>query len=208
MTARLEMRQAIRRRLGDTGLDPVWDDAFLNDAINEAVRRYSTRIPRQVSTTIAVTVGDRELTIPPTVNAMKVVRLFDDLGELWRYWSNTKSLPPSPIGRPGNEFLWRAWAGELLLDTPAPRTGFWRVEHEAHRVVPVDDVTPMDFQVGDDDLIIANALAVSLNRRAIQDGKRYTGKSGVHPMAAAARIAQNDADRLFGNRLRAVRVTT
>ena len=207
MTTRLEMRQMIRRRLGDSGIDPVWDDAFLNDAIGEAVRRYSLRIPRQLSTMIAVTVGDRELTIPPSVNAMKVVRLYDDLGEMWRYWNSTNSPPPSPIGRPGNEFLWRAWADELLLDTPAPRSGFWRVEHEAHRVAPVDDVTPMDFQPGDDDLIIASALAVSLNRRAIQDGKRYTGKSGVHPMAAAARIAQNDADRLIGNRLRAVRTT-
>ncbi|MEJ7839974.1 MAG: hypothetical protein WKF81_14265, partial [Thermomicrobiales bacterium] len=72
MTTRLQMRQAVRRRLGDTGIDPLWDDLFLNDAIDEGIRRYSTRFPRQASTVLAVTVGDRELTIPPTVNAMQV----------------------------------------------------------------------------------------------------------------------------------------
>ena len=208
MTTRLAMRQMLRRRLGDTGIDPLWDDIFLNDAIDEGLRRYSTRFPRQVATVIAVTTGDRELVLPPTINAMRVMQLFDDEGEPWQTWNGASNFPPSPVGRSGNELVYRKWAGSLYLDTPAPRTGFWRVEHEANRVIPTDDVTPMDFAPGDDDLIIANGLAIALNRRAINDGKRYTGKSGVHPLAAAARIAQSDADRLFGNRLRFIRSST
>ena len=205
MTTRLELRQALRRRLDDTALDPLWDDALLNDAIDEGIRRYSTRFPRQTSTLVAVTAGDRELTFPPTVDAMKVIRVFDDEGELWFSWNSNTGYPPSPVGRSGSEMVWRAWAGSVFLDSPAPRTGFWRIEHKANRQSPVDDVTPLDVNPGDDDLIIASAMAIALDRRAINDGKRYAGRSGVHPLAAAARIAQSDADRLMGSRLRLVR---
>jgi hypothetical protein len=198
----------VRRRLGDTGIDPLWDDTFLNDAIDEGLRRYGARLPRQVSTTIAVTMGDRELVLPYTINPLRVVRLFDDDGELWQPWFGVGDTPPSPVGRCGNKLLYRMWAESLYLDAPVPRTGFWRVEHVTNRILPTDDVTPMDFAPGDDDLIIASSLAVALNRRAINDGKRYTGKSGVHPMAAAARNAECDANHLIGSRLRVARSST
>jgi hypothetical protein len=205
MPTRLELRTAIRRRLADTAVDPLWDDALLNDAIAEGIRRYSTRVPRQMSTMLAVTVGDRELTIPPTVNAMRVVRLFDDRGEMWQRWHGGAPFPPVPELRTGGELVWRAWADAIYLDTPAPRSGFWRCEHLENRVVPTNDTAQLDIQPGDDDLIIALAVAVALDRRAIADGKRYTGKAGVHPLAAAARTARIDADRLVWERLRAVK---
>lgn len=208
MPTRLELRAVIRRRLADSTVDPLWDDQLLNDAIAEGIRRYSTRVPRQESTLLAVTVGDRELTIPPTVNAMRVVRLFDDRGEMWKRWNGGSDFPPTPEARTRNELVWRAWANAIFLDTPAPRSGFWRAEHLANRTVPTNDVDPIDIQPGDDDLIVALALAIALDRRAISDGKRYTGKSGVHPLAAAARTARIDADRLVWERLRAVRSTT
>jgi hypothetical protein len=208
MTTRLELRQMIRRRLADTSPDPLWDDAFLDDAIAEGIRRYSTRVPRQESTLLAVTIGDRQLTIPPTVNAMRVVRLFDDQGELWKRWNGGSDFAPNPAARNGHELVWRAWGDALFLDTPAPRSGFWRAEHLTNRVVPTNDVDPIDIQPGDEDLIIALALAIALDRRAIADGKRYTGKSGVHPLAAAARTARIDADRLVWERLRHIRATS
>ena len=74
-----------------------------------------------------------------------------------------------------------------------------------HRVPPEDDFTPLDIQPNDEDIILALALSVALSRRAISEGKRYTGRSGVHPLAAAARTAQVDADRMFWSRTHKLR---
>jgi hypothetical protein len=52
--------------------------------------------------------------------------------------------------------------------------------------------------------VLALAVAVALHRRAVAEGKRYSGRSGVHPIAAAARVAQADADRLLWRRFRHV----
>lgn len=95
---------------------------------------------------------------------------------------------------------WRVWANMLLLGSAVPRSGLWRIEHLVHRDAPVDDIVAVDIQPNDEDIIIALALAVALSRRAISEGKRYTGKAGVHPLAAAARSAQVDADRMFWTR--------
>lgn len=208
MTTRLQLRSVIRRRLTDTGTDPIWEDDFLNDAVAEAVRRYSTRVPRQAVVAIHMNTGDREVSLPEEVNSLRVVRVFDDRGVLWRRWEGgAGSEPPVPNGATTGHVTWRAWGTELLLATPAPRTGLWRIEHLAHRAEPMDDLTPLDIQPDDEDLLTAQAVAIALERRAIADGKRYTGRAGVHPLAAAARSARIDADRLFFERIRKPRAS-
>ncbi len=202
MTTRLDLRTIVRRRLADTSADPVWDDDFLNDAIAEAVRRYSTRVPRQAVVALAVTEGDRDIALPEEVNALRVVRVFDDHGGLWKRWEGRTSEPPAPNAPSTGTATWRAWGTELLLAAPAPRTGLWRVEHLAHRAEPTEDTAPLDIQPDDEDLLVAQTVAIALERRAIVDGKRYTGRGGVHPLAAAARSARIDADRLFFERIR------
>jgi len=203
MTTRLDLRTMVRRRIADTGADPVWDDDFLNDAIAEAVRRYSTRVPRQAVVAVEVTTGDREISLPEDVNSLRVVRLFDDQGVRWKRWEGGGAAePPVPNGPSTGVSTWRAWGTELLLAAPALRTGLWRIEHMAHRADPSDDVSPLDIQPDDEDLLIAQTVAIALERRAIADGKRYTGRAGVHPLAAAARSARIDADRLFFERIR------
>ncbi|HWV24103.1 MAG TPA: hypothetical protein VNZ58_07925 [Thermomicrobiales bacterium] len=199
MTTRDTMRTMIRRRLADEGPDPLWDDAFLNDAIAEAVRRYSTHMPRQDVAAIAVQAGEREIEMPEDVNALRIVRVFDDRGALWPRWEGSGEAPPVAHGMPGNA-TWRVWGNAVLLGAPATRTGLWRFEHLVHRTEPVDDLMPLDIQPNDEDIIVALALAVALSRRAVSEGKRYTGRAGVHPMAAAARSAQVDADRMFWSR--------
>lgn len=186
----------IRHRLADEGPDPLWDDAFLNDAIAEAVRRYSTHLPRQEVAAIAIQAGDREVEMPEDVNALRIVRVFDDRGVLWPRWEGSGEAPPVPHGQPGDA-TWRVWGNAVLLGTPAPRTGLWRIEHLVHRREPESDLAPLDIQPNDEDIIVALALSVAFSRRAISEGKRYTGRAGVHPLAAAARSAQVDADRMF-----------
>ena len=205
MPNRLELRTLLRRRLSDTGTNPLWEEAFLNDAITEAVRRYSTPVPRQAVAAIPVVAGDRELALPDAVNAMRVVHVFDDHGVPWRRWEQSGDPPPAPTGYAEIPAIWRAWGTTVILGSPAPRTGLWRLEHYANRTDPVDDVLEMDISIGDEDLVLALAIAVSLHRRAVAEGKRYTGRSGVHPIAAAARTAQADADRLLWHRFRHVR---
>lgn len=202
MTTRLDLRTIIRRRLADTSADPIWDDDFLNDAIAEAVRRYSTRVPRQAVVALTVSEGDRDIALPEEVNALRVVRVFDDHGGLWKRWEGRTSEPPVPNAPSTGTATWRAWGTDLLLAAPAPRSGLWRIEHLAHRTEPTADDIPLDIQPDDEDLLVAQAVAIALERRAIGDGKRYTGRGGTHPLAAAARSARIDADRLFFERIR------
>lgn len=212
MTTRLQLRMTLRRHLMDTGAQPLWEDAFLNDAIAEAVRRYSIPVPRQAVAAIPVAAGDRELEMPETVNAMRVVHVFDDRGTPWRRWEQNAEPPPVPIGNPGGALaessIWRAWGTAIILGARAPRTGLWRIEHRANRVDPFDDVADLDIQPGDEDIILALATATALHRQAVDEGKRYTGRAGVHPLAAAARTAQADAEHLLWHRLRQVRTGT
>lgn len=205
MTTRADLRLMIRRRLADTSAEPLWDDAMLDDAIGAGMRRYSTRVPRQAVENVAVLAGDREITVPGTVNALRVIRVFDDLGIVWPRWEGASDNTPAPVSAPRPEATWRAWGDDLVLARAVPRDGTWRIEHLTHRVEPGDDVTPLDMQPGDDDLLITVAVAVALERRAIADGKLSSGKGPVHPLAAAARSARMDADRLFWERLRRVR---
>ena len=205
MPTRLDLRVILRRRLSDTGTNPLWEEEFLNDAITEAIRRYSTPVPRQAVAAIPVIAGDREIVLPEQVNAMRVVHVFDDHGTPWRRWEQTSDPPPAPAGYAENPAIWRAWGTTIILGMPAPRTGLWRLEHYANRDDPVDDVLELDISPGDDDLVLALAVSVALHRRAVAEGKRYNGRSGVHPIAAAARVAQADADRLLWHRFRHVR---
>lgn len=204
MTNRLQLREMLRNRLQDHGPDPLWADDFLNDAIAEAVRRYSTSMPRQAVSAIAVLTGDQEIEMPTDVNVLRVVRVFDDRGQLIPRWEGSGEQPPVPGASPpagdGTSTTWRAWANSILLGNVVTRSGVWRIEHMVHREPPVDDFEPLDIQPNDEDILVALSLSVALSRRAISEGKRYTGKSGVHPLAAAARTAQVDADRMFWSR--------
>ncbi|MBA2278189.1 MAG: hypothetical protein H0W06_10550, partial [Chloroflexia bacterium] len=86
MTTRLELRTMVRRRLADTSVDPLWDDALLNDAIGAGVRRYSARVPRQAVAAVAVAASSRVIAVPAEVNPLRVVRVFDDTGTVWPRW--------------------------------------------------------------------------------------------------------------------------
>ncbi len=207
-TTRVELRGMLRRRLSDTGQEPLWDDQFLNDAIAEAVRRYSARFQREATETIPVIAGDRKVTVPAGINPLRIVKIFDDRGDIWRQWGETmRSVPPVAYAPSTGDRFWRVWGNEIMLASPVSRSGTWRLEHLADRTNVTDDVTPMDLQPGDEDIHIALAMNVALIRRAIADGKRTTGK-GAHPLIGAARMAQVDADKLFWLRRRRALGTT
>lgn len=205
-TTRAALREMVRRRLADSSAEPLWEDAFLNDAIAEAVRRYSDRVPREGAASAAVAAGARTVPIPAGVSPFRIARVFDDLGGLWRQWEGSlAALPPVPSAPSTGERVWRLWGDELMLASPAPRSAAWRLEYRADRTTPADDGTPLDAEIGDQDILIALTMNVALVRRAIADGKgaRVAG-NGMHPLMAAARMAQVDADKLFWLRRRRV----
>lgn len=206
MTTRPQLRAMVRARLEDHGPDPLWPDDFLNEAIAEGIRQYSTTMPRQAVSAIAILVGDQEVPMPEGVNVMMIVRVFDDTGHLVPRWEGGSDAPPAPGNN--NELTWRAWANRMLLGREVARSGVWRVEHLVHRVPPENDDEELDIQTNDEDILVALALAIALSRRAIAEGKRYTGRSGVHPLAAAARTAQDDADRMFMRRTRKLKASS
>lgn len=209
-TTRAALRQMVRRRLADTSADPLWEDAFLDEAIAEAVRRYGDRVPREASASATVVAGARTLTIPAGVRATRIERIFDDLGEPWSRWSGSLAVePPAPAAPSRGERLWRVWGDEVILASPVPRSAVWRLEFLADRTVPTDDATALDAEGGDEDILIALAMQVALVRRAIADGKRHLGAGqGTHPLMGAARMAQVDAEKLFWLRRRRVRGST
>lgn len=199
MTNRFQTRSALRARIGDHGPDPDWPTDFLNSAIEEAIRRYSTKLPKQVSATVAVLKGDSVIEVPTDVNPMRVVRVFDPEGNVVSRWEEG-DLATIPVPGRISENTWRAWGDEIILGSPSQSSGVWRLEHMVHRQPPEDDFEQIDIDPDDEDILVALALSIALSRRAVYEGKRYTGKSGVHPLASAARTAQNDADRLFHER--------
>ncbi|MGN6032045.1 MAG: phage adaptor protein [Thermomicrobiales bacterium] len=209
-TTRAMLRTMVRRRLADTSADPLWEDAFLDDAIAEAVRRYGDRVPREASASATVVAGSRSVAIPAGVTSSRIERVFDDTGELWPRWSGSLAVvAPAPSGPARGARLWRLWGNDLILGAPVPRSAVWRLEFLADRALPTDDATVLDAESGDEDILIALAMQVALARRAIADGTRHLGAGqGVHPLMGAARMAQADAEKLFWLRRRRVRGST
>lgn len=194
MATRAELRAALRQRLEDTTLSPLWDDAALNEALAGAVRAYGLRMPKQVATPVVIAAGATEVVVPAvTGDPDRVVRLIDPRGR----------IVPAAAGDPAAGLVaqsWRWWSGALRLSQPA-LGGTWRVEHLAPRPVPAADAGEVDLVAGDEELIVTLALAAALSRRATADAKRGA-RTELRALADAARA---EAAQLFKARQRRVR---
>jgi hypothetical protein len=203
MTTRLELRTAVRRRLEDTGGSPLWDDAALNDFLAEAVRRYGTRFPKELSTTANVTAGDTNVTVTEAIEADQVVRVFDEAGRLV---PRQQAIEPNDAALAGlvTAQSWRWWGGSLVLAEAASATGVWQIDYRGGRSLPSDDVTAVEVIPGDEDIVVLLAAAIALRRRAVEDGKRGLGR-GAGTVAVSAEVFQNEAERLMAARRRRAR---
>lgn len=178
MTTRAELRGAIRRRLEDTGGAPLWDDATLNDLIADAVRRYGQRRPAERSLVVAVSDGARTVNVTPFTPGSRVVRLLDaDGGVVPREQALLSDGAALCQG-------WRWWNGQLLLSLPAS-AGSWRIDLLDRRAVPTDDVTALDLESGDEEIMILLSVAAALRRRAVEDAKRGNSRGATALLQAA-----------------------
>jgi hypothetical protein len=200
MTTRLELRTALRLRLEDSGITPLWDDATLNDALAAAIRAYGVAVPRQTTTGVTVPAGSTNVTTGVTLDPERITRVTDAAG-IW--------VPPWPPweDRPGQRTpgqAWRWWNGDLILAEPAAASGagIWTVEHLTGRTPPTTDGETADILPGDEEIVLGFAQAAALARRAVEDAKR-----GIRSDAAArAEAARESAERLLGRRGRRARM--
>lgn len=197
MTTRLDLRTALRRRLEDTEVPPLWDDDTLNDALLAAMRDYGARFP--VERALTVTVADGTTTIAEATVAAsggRVTRLFGvDGAPVPRSWD--QAAPDGTGARQG----WRWWEGTIRLEAPAAG-GQWRVEYLEPRILPVSDAAAIDLPDGDASLVVLMASLYALHRRAVADAKRGQSPNVVLGTAAALR---SEMERQIGARMRRAR---
>jgi hypothetical protein len=194
MTTRLELRTALRRRLEDTGVMPLWDDAALNDFLGEAIKEYGTRFPRELTATVAVPAGATSVAVAsPVIEPERIARVRDAMGGVVPRQGEERS------GLAGDtEQAWRWWSGTLLLQRGPTETGDWAIEYLGGRQSPGDDVTAVEVIAGDEEIVVLLAAAMALRRRAVEDVKRGSGGMALS-LADAARA---EAERRIGRRQR------
>ena len=199
MPTRAELRAALRVRLEDSPVAPLWDDPALNETLAAAVRAYGVAFPKQVTTGVTVPVGAVKVAAGVTLDASRITRVLDAAG-IW--------VPPWPPGEdpPGRRTpgqAWRWWGNDLILAEPAASSaaGLWTVEHLGGRTPPLTDGEPLDLLPGDEEIVLALAEAAALARRATEDAKR-----GIRTDARArAESARESAERLIRGRKRRAR---
>jgi hypothetical protein len=197
MTTRLELRSAVRRRLEDTAVTPLWDDATLNELIADAVRRYGSRFPAERSVTVVVAPGATNIPVVPAVQTEQVVRVFDPVPELVPRITELLSDGKSVSGQ-----AWRWWNGGLLLAIGASG-GTWQIDYLGARTPPADDIAAVDVIAGDEEILVLMASAAALRRRAIEDGKRGSSRSS-NPLATLADTLDRDAEQRMRSRRRRI----
>ena len=202
MATRAELRTALRRRLEDAGASPLWDDATLNDALEGAIRRYGARFPRELVAGAAVTAGATSVPVAVAgIEGERIARVLDETGAVVPRLGEAPGPSGSAAGPVGLEQAWRWWNGELCLQRPAA-DGTWRIEYRGPRGVPTDDATALDVGAGDEEIVLALAVAVALRRRTVEDGKRGAYGRGSSPVLLLAERAELDAERLMRRRTR------
>lgn len=197
MTTRLDLRTAVRQRVQDESVTPLWSDSTLNEFLSAALGRYGVLFPREANATTLVAAGVTSFAVSAVSEPGRIVRVLDDQAVVvpaqQGFDTNGQSGPVAQT--------WRWWNGSVVLATPAPRTGNWTVEHRTRRTLPADDVTAADIIAGDEEIVVLLAAAAALRRQLVAEGKQGLGR-GRDPLALAAETARLEADRLIAGRRR------
>jgi hypothetical protein len=199
MTTRLDLRLALRRKLEDTRVNPLWDDVLLNEMIWNSLVRFSVRVPLEATATVAISPAVTIIPVTPTLIRERVLRVTDARGEIV-----PEAISFGPSG-PGETRAWRWWNGSLMLSRPLGAAESWTVEYRAVRTMPADDGAAIQIQPEDEPILVAMAAEAVLRRRAVEEMKR-NGIARV-PLALAEAM-MTEADQLLKNRRRTVRFGT
>ena len=199
MTTRLDLRLALRRKLEDTGVNPLWDDVLLNDMIWNSLVRFSVRVPLEATASVAISPAVTTIPVTPALIRERVLRVIDAGGEIV-----PEAISAGPSG-PDEARAWRWWNGSLVLNRPLGTAETWTIEYRAVRAMPADDASLIQIQPEDEPILVAMAAEAVLRRRAVEEMKR-NGLARVPLALAEAMMAE--ADRLLKNRRRTIRSGT
>lgn len=201
MTTRLELRTGTRRRLEDSGVNPLWDDPALNDFIGDSIRRYGVRFPAERTVTVVAGASVTSLPVTPPIDSMQIARVTDPNGDVV-----PRQMSERPLGgerlRPSAQ-AWRWWNQTLLLARPAA-LGNWRIDYLGGRIAPSDDVADVDIAPGDEEIVVLMTVGTALRRRAVEDGKRGNARAAMD-LEHAADVFESLARTLISGRKRRVR---
>ena len=201
MTTRLDLRTGARRRLEDAGVNPLWDDASLNDFIADSIRRYGVRFPAERTVTVVAGTSATSLPVIPAIDSIQIVRVTDPHGTVVpRQMREGRDFGPG--GAPGAQ-EWRWWNQTLLLARPAA-LGDWTIDYLGGRTAPVDDVAAVDLIGGDEEIVVLMTVSTALRRRAVENGKRGDARAAME-MEHAAEDFDGLARNLIAGRKRRVR---
>jgi hypothetical protein len=201
VTNRSDIRISVRRRLEDTGVNPLWDDAALNDFIGDSIRRYGVRFPAERSVIVVAGSPATSLPVTPAIDAIQIVLVIDPAGDVVPRQIRTQR-DNGQGGLPTAQ-AWRWWNQTLLLAQPAA-LGDWRIDYLGGRLVPPDDVAAIDVNDGDEEIVIVMTAGTALRRRAIENGKRGDARAAMEMEQAAAAFDSLARQRIAG-RVRRIR---
>jgi hypothetical protein len=199
MITRLTLRLALRRKLEDTGVNPLWDDVLLNEMLWNSLVRFSVRVPLEATSSVSISATATNIPVAPNLIRERVLRVIDARGEIV-----PEAISFGPSG-PGEARAWRWWNGSLILNRRLGTAETWTVEYRAVRAMPADDAAPIEIEPEDEPILIAMAAEAVLRRRAVEEMKR-NGVARVPLALAEAMMAE--ADRLLRDRRRTVRSGT
>ena len=89
MTTRLDLRFALRRKLEDTGINPLWDDALLNDTLWNSLVRLGARIPLEASVSVPIPPNTTSIVVSPTIPNERLLRVIEPAASACRLLSNS-----------------------------------------------------------------------------------------------------------------------
>jgi hypothetical protein len=181
MTTRLELRTAVRQRLQDESVTPLWSDATINEFLSAAMHRYGVLFPKEAIATAPVNAGATSFVVSAVNEAGRIVRVFDD----------QNAIVPSLQG-----FETHGQSGPVAQS--------WPVEHRTGRALPDDDVTAVEIIPGDEEIVVLLSSAAALRRQVVAEGKQGLVR-GRDPLALAAEAARIEAERLIAARRRRAR---
>src|SRR3954454_20921515 len=193
MTTRLDLRTAVRIRLEDTGLTPLWPDIVLNDALWTGMIRLSSRLPTEATIPVPIAAGETEVALAEPIERFRLLRVLDENGD---------SVPEAIQAGTDSRLTWRLWADALLLSQPLAADATWSIEYRAIRTMPADDATDVAIATEHEPILIAFVLEIVLRLRAVEEMKRL-GNSRV--ASALANDAMAEAERLIRARRRSSR---
>jgi len=193
MTTRLSLRTALRLRLEDSALTPLWSETQLNDALWIGMIRLSSRLPAESSLTVPVPANLRAISVTPTLTRGQIMQVIDDLGE---------PVPEAWVSGQDSVLTWQWWGGMLRLSRPLSTAATWTIDYRSIRTMPGDDVSTVTIKPEEEPIVVAFAMEVVLRTRAVEEMKR-NGNS--RPALALANAAMAEAEYLVQNRYRRLR---